>query len=276
MSQVLINDEFMDWFRKKLDENHFWGVDRTTSFIGLDGESVPIEIRSKFMSSFSKAKMGTPNNIFMRVGNLLLIDNRIRSFLGEEELASDNIVQLWNFISFFNHHLNNLPYTALTLYILNGIDFRGKTILDLGCGEGVLSLFVLRKGAKKVYAVDADQKYEQLLKNNLKLNNLNKEFLDFIPARFDEKDKILGKIDTEEVRLSLVNVGPHFGDSDLTAFSLLPSFPNITQVLAGGYHLGADNFKPTKAILKLSEIGFNKDLTYVDFNNQHLNFLVGR
>lgn len=48
------------------------------------------------------------------------------------------------------------PTTALCLEWLDGADLRGKTVLDYGCGSGVLAIAALKLGAASAAAVDID------------------------------------------------------------------------------------------------------------------------
>ena len=47
--------------------------------------------------------------------------------------------------------------------------FRGATVMDVGCGTGILSLFAAQAGAKRVLAIDASaiaEKAEKIVKTN--------------------------------------------------------------------------------------------------------------
>ncbi|MGH8283781.1 MAG: 50S ribosomal protein L11 methyltransferase [Gammaproteobacteria bacterium] len=46
--------------------------------------------------------------------------------------------------------------TALCLEWLDGADLRGKTVIDYGCGSGILAIAAAHLGAQRVWAVDND------------------------------------------------------------------------------------------------------------------------
>ena len=48
------------------------------------------------------------------------------------------------------------PTTFLCLEWLDSIDLRGKTVIDYGCGSGILGIAALLLGASKVIAIDND------------------------------------------------------------------------------------------------------------------------
>src|SRR3990167_6340860 len=58
------------------------------------------------------------------------------------------------------------PTTALCLEWLAQHPPRDMTVIDFGCGSGILSLAALAMGAKEVYAIDHDPQALQATKNN--------------------------------------------------------------------------------------------------------------
>ncbi len=48
------------------------------------------------------------------------------------------------------------PSTALCLEWLDSADLRGQTLLDYGCGSGILAIAAAKLGAQRVWAVDID------------------------------------------------------------------------------------------------------------------------
>ena len=68
-------------------------------------------------------------------------------------------------------------------------DFDNKTVFDIGAGSGILSIIAKKLGAKKIKAIDNDSLTHNNFYENLKLNSLNKNDIDFeIKDCFKVKD----------------------------------------------------------------------------------------
>ncbi len=65
--------------------------------------------------------------------------------------------------------------TKLCLSLLDSISPEGKTVLDMGCGSGILSIASLLLGAKTVTAIDIDELATKISHENADLNNVNDE-----------------------------------------------------------------------------------------------------
>lgn len=63
--------------------------------------------------------------------------------------------------------------TAQVLKEMLKIDFKNKTVLDMGCGTAVLAILAAMMGAKKVVAIDIDEWAYNNAIENIKLNNAN-------------------------------------------------------------------------------------------------------
>jgi len=67
----------------------------------------------------------------------------------------------------------NHETTSLMIEHLLEMDLKGKSLLDMGCGTGILSILASLKGCSTIVAVDIDKwAYEGTIENS-KLNNIN-------------------------------------------------------------------------------------------------------
>jgi len=64
------------------------------------------------------------------------------------------------------------PTTRLCLEWMDGHDFSGRTVIDYGCGSGVLGIAAAIKGATSVFCVDNDPQALLATRDNAKRNNV--------------------------------------------------------------------------------------------------------
>lgn len=80
--------------------------------------------------------------------------------------------------------------TALCLEGMEDMDLSGLSGLDVGCGSGILAIYMKQKGATRVLAVDIDEDAIRAAKTNVKLNHVDVEvrksdLLENVDATFD-------------------------------------------------------------------------------------------
>ncbi|GGA63276.1 ribosomal protein L11 methyltransferase [Neiella marina] len=64
------------------------------------------------------------------------------------------------------------PTTALCLAWLDGLDLHGKTVIDYGCGSGILAVAALKLGATRVIGIDIDPQAIQASQANAERNEV--------------------------------------------------------------------------------------------------------
>ncbi|CAI8787963.1 50S ribosomal protein L11 methyltransferase [Methylocaldum szegediense] len=69
------------------------------------------------------------------------------------------------------------PTTALCLEWLDGQDLQGKTVIDYGCGSGILAVAALKLGAVKAYGVDIDPQALTASEENARKNGVQADLV---------------------------------------------------------------------------------------------------
>ncbi|MEI7087328.1 50S ribosomal protein L11 methyltransferase [Pectobacterium versatile] len=73
------------------------------------------------------------------------------------------------------------PTTALCLQWLDGLDLEGKTIIDFGCGSGILAISALKLGAARAIGIDIDPQAIQASRDNAQRNGVSERLELYLP-----------------------------------------------------------------------------------------------
>lgn len=140
----------------------------------------------------------------------------------------------------------NHETTSLVAEQILNMDIDGKTVLDMGCGTGILGMLASQKGAKHVTAIDIDHwSYESTLENARINNILNLE------AKLGDAS-LLGN---EIVDIIFANIHKNVILNDLPKYvKVLAKGGKI--LLSGFYKTDMPDVKEKAESLGLQEIGF--------------------
>ena len=73
------------------------------------------------------------------------------------------------------------PTTSLCLQWLDGLDLEGKTVIDFGCGSGILGIAALKLGAKEVIGIDIDPQALLASQDNANRNEVGDRISLYLP-----------------------------------------------------------------------------------------------
>ncbi|MGA7586049.1 MAG: 50S ribosomal protein L11 methyltransferase [Rouxiella badensis] len=80
------------------------------------------------------------------------------------------------------------PTTAMCLEWLDGLDLEGKTVIDFGCGSGILAIAALKLGAAKAIGIDIDPQAILASRDNAQRNGVSERLSLYLPK--DQPDNL--------------------------------------------------------------------------------------
>ena len=117
---------------------------------------------------------------------------------------------------------------ASTQLCLEGIEefiVPGKSVLDLGCGSGILAIAALRLGASHATGVDIDPKAVDVSYENAELNGIGKDRCKFLAGNVIADKSLVAELKELKAPLVLANI---------VADVIIPLAPVVPELLAEG------------------------------------------
>ncbi|MFU2315687.1 50S ribosomal protein L11 methyltransferase [Rahnella sp. PCH160] len=121
------------------------------------------------------------------------------------------------------------PTTAMCLQWLDSLDLTDKTVIDFGCGSGILAIAALKLGAKHVVGIDIDPQAIQASRDNAERNGVSERLSLYLPK--DQPENL-----SADVVVANILAGP-----------LRELAPLISVLPVAGGHLGLSGILASQA-----------------------------
>lgn len=207
--------------------------ERKRDFYDPDKKPVPYEARYIYPTPELTAIKATR---YVRVGPYVFLDHQLQDRLTPPTLEAmgDDLFFLYNFEGVLKKKKLR-AHTALSLLALSYVPLVGEDVLDLGMGDGVLSLFAKQKGARAVTGVEHELRRIWSLPNHLRANNMDQDSVFTIHGNLTSeglKDEI-----PKDATVVVANIGQrqYDGDPNKAAIRLLEHLPHVRYFVGGGY-----------------------------------------
>ncbi len=146
----------------------------TDSFSSNDIQSLQILQNEDYKISFTNEEMPDQNwneTWEKHFFNPIIIDDRciVRSPFHQEVPKTDYDILIEPKMAFGTGHHET---TGLMIKHILDVDFSGKTVLDMGCGTGILGILCAMKNATKVTGIDIEDWAFNNANENIRLNNI--------------------------------------------------------------------------------------------------------
>ncbi len=91
-----------------------------------------------------------------------------------------------------SHETTKLCISALKKYIIKDKEI---SVLDAGCGSGILSIVAAKMGASKIYGVDIDELAVNASVDNMKLNDIDDNIYEIVKGNIIDDDDFADKVE---------------------------------------------------------------------------------
>ncbi len=145
----------------------------------------------------------------------------------------------------------NHETTASIIALILQNDLTGKTILDMGCGTGILGILASMKGARQITAIDIDKWSYEGTRENAALNNI---------TNINAKQGDAGLLGNEKFDLIFANIHKNVLLNDMEAYNAVLNAGG-TLIMSGFY---TEDIKDIRT--KAESLGM-KDAGFVEKNN---------